>query len=52
LLVAGTPWWIVAIAAIAAGVMIFMLYENPLIGYGKRLAQKMRQPLPSDATSR
>jgi peptidoglycan/LPS O-acetylase OafA/YrhL len=51
LLIAGAPWWVVAISAITAGVVIFGIYEDPLIRYGKRIAQKTGQPLPGDATS-
>jgi peptidoglycan/LPS O-acetylase OafA/YrhL len=51
LLIAGAPWWTVALIAVTAGVVIFRWYEDPLIRYGKRIAHKTRQPLPGDATS-
>lgn len=51
MLIAGAPWWIVGITAIAAGVAIFKLYEEPLIRYGKRLAQTASPPISGKTAS-
>jgi peptidoglycan/LPS O-acetylase OafA/YrhL len=44
LLLAGVRWWLIAPIAVAAGMILFRLYENPFIQLGKRCVPTASSP--------